>query len=643
VERIRQLIRGEIGLGRIVDLPRRRRRRTAELVDLADRARDAGQWEVAAQLYRKALDRNPRNPCIWVQYGHALKESGGLRDPEKLAQAEAAYRRALSLDPGAADTYLQIGHVLKLQGKIEEAQAAFLRAFVLDSSMPHPLQELSGLGWSEAQTSELRGLVGSNLPPASSSTSPATFRKDARRRLKRLRLGSGRRTAELVDLADRARDAGQWEVAAQLYRKALDRNPRNPCIWVQYGHALKESGGLRDPEKLAQAEAAYRRALSFAPGVADTYVQLGHALKLQGKNEEAEASYLRAFALDPSMPYPLEELGGLGWSGAHLLELEEMLGSDVSNSRRFSPNDWSVSKNVNELDPQCQPSVEPCAAVSVRETEVDVPTGGGLTGETRSRAEPCGVSRSPVTILKSGNVFRLVYISGEPETPGHRYRVLRPMAAAKTLGAVVTWMQVGEIPTRLAEIEGADALIFWRVAWDEHIALAIDVARRGATKIVFDVDDLMIDPDLARLDIIDGIRTQGLSVESVRNHYERFRDVMWAADFCVTTTEELATHMRRALKPVVVQPNGFDYDTLAASGSLPAAVLSPGRAMGWCGSATLAARAPTSATSAYAPARSLKFFGSIRSAGSLLFAPPMAPPRLSMLASFPCCERWKTR
>jgi tetratricopeptide (TPR) repeat protein len=165
MERIRQLIGGEIALGRNVDQPRRRRRRTAELVDLADRARDAGQWEVAAQLHRKALDRDPRNPGIWVQYGHALKESGGLRDPEKLAQAEAAYRRALSLDPGAADTYLQIGHVLKLQGKIEEAQAAFLRAFVLDSSMPHPLQELSGLGRSEAHFFELRAMVGKGVGP----------------------------------------------------------------------------------------------------------------------------------------------------------------------------------------------------------------------------------------------------------------------------------------------------------------------------------------------------------------------------------------------------------------------------------------------------------------------------------------------
>jgi GT2 family glycosyltransferase len=133
-----------------------------DVVSLGDSARDARQWELAAQLYREGLDRDPRNPHIWVQYGHALKESGELRDPDKLAQAELAYRRALSLDPGAADTYLQLGHILKLQGKTEEAQAAYLRALAMNPAMPYPQEELRRLGWLEAQISELLTLVRPN-------------------------------------------------------------------------------------------------------------------------------------------------------------------------------------------------------------------------------------------------------------------------------------------------------------------------------------------------------------------------------------------------------------------------------------------------------------------------------------------------
>jgi GT2 family glycosyltransferase/tetratricopeptide (TPR) repeat protein len=144
----------------VVELPRSRlRRRRVDVILLADRARDARQWERAAELYREALDRHPRNAPIWVQYGHALKESGGLRDPDKLAQAEVAYRRALSLNPSMADTHLQLGHILKIQGKAGEAEASYLRAFALDPSMPDPLHELGGLGWSVAEVSELRTMV----------------------------------------------------------------------------------------------------------------------------------------------------------------------------------------------------------------------------------------------------------------------------------------------------------------------------------------------------------------------------------------------------------------------------------------------------------------------------------------------------
>jgi GT2 family glycosyltransferase/ADP-heptose:LPS heptosyltransferase/Tfp pilus assembly protein PilF len=149
-----------MALNRIFDLPLvGRRRRKEDTITLADRARDAHQWELAAELYKEALDQNPRNSPIWVQYGHALKEWGELRDPDKLIQAETAYRRALSLDSGVADTYLQLGHLLKLQGRSEEAKACYLRASALEPSLPHPFQELQGLGWSEVQVAELRSMV----------------------------------------------------------------------------------------------------------------------------------------------------------------------------------------------------------------------------------------------------------------------------------------------------------------------------------------------------------------------------------------------------------------------------------------------------------------------------------------------------
>jgi lipopolysaccharide biosynthesis protein len=130
-----------------------RKRAKPSVITLADRARDQGQWERAAEYYREALQRRPQNPPIWVQYGHVLKESGHL------AEAERAYRTALAYDPRNADSHLQLGHVLKVQGKKEEAQAAYLRALSIDPSLHGASLEFAQFGWSEAHVSELRGML----------------------------------------------------------------------------------------------------------------------------------------------------------------------------------------------------------------------------------------------------------------------------------------------------------------------------------------------------------------------------------------------------------------------------------------------------------------------------------------------------
>jgi tetratricopeptide (TPR) repeat protein len=110
-------------------------------ISRADRARDSRNWGSAAQYYHKALDQKADNPPIWVQYGHALKESGHL------TEAEAAYRKSLEFDAEVADTHLQLGHVLKIQGRKIEARAAYLRALVLDPELEHATLELKRLGW----------------------------------------------------------------------------------------------------------------------------------------------------------------------------------------------------------------------------------------------------------------------------------------------------------------------------------------------------------------------------------------------------------------------------------------------------------------------------------------------------------------
>ena len=93
-----------------------------------------------------------------------------------------------------------------------------LRAVVLDGFAAEPLRELDSLGWSESHAAELRTLI----RPRQQSRFPDRGASE----------GDGREES-VISRADRARDAGRWELAARLYRQALDEEPDNPPIWVQ--------------------------------------------------------------------------------------------------------------------------------------------------------------------------------------------------------------------------------------------------------------------------------------------------------------------------------------------------------------------------------------------------------------------------
>lgn len=112
--------------------------------------------------------------------------------------------------------------------------------------------------------------------------------------------------------ADAARDLRDWPQAARRYGEALKIKPDRADLWVQLGHAEKESG------RLDAAEAAYAQALTLAPETADTHLQMGHLKKLKGLTEEAGAFYLRAAELEPSLRYAIDELRRLSLKGVTL-------------------------------------------------------------------------------------------------------------------------------------------------------------------------------------------------------------------------------------------------------------------------------------------------------------------------------------
>jgi glycosyltransferase involved in cell wall biosynthesis len=151
---------------------------------------------------------------------------------------------------------------------------------------------------------------------------------------------------------------------------------------------------------------------------------------------------------------------------------------------------------------------------------------------------------------------RALFVSGEESTPGNVYRVERHVAAARALGYDAHWKAAA--PVGPDDLDGARLVVLWRVPFGDHVSGIIDYARsRGAT-VIFDVDDLMFRPEMAVIDIIDGIRSQKFSELQTQAFFTQIGRTLKACDVVTCPTQELAHHARLMGRPAYVLPNGFD-------------------------------------------------------------------------------------
>jgi ADP-heptose:LPS heptosyltransferase len=133
-----------------------RRRKSREIIRLANTARDSEKYLQAALLYEEALRLVPGNAAIHIQCGHMFKEAGDL------ASAEPHYLQAKHLTPDDPDLALQLGHFQKVAGRLNEAELSYKRALELDPTWAEPAMQLATLyrtGWRSDLNGINKGLV----------------------------------------------------------------------------------------------------------------------------------------------------------------------------------------------------------------------------------------------------------------------------------------------------------------------------------------------------------------------------------------------------------------------------------------------------------------------------------------------------
>ena len=86
-----------------------------------------GGFEGAIQLYQSVLEKAPRQPKIWMSYGHMLKTVG------RQADSIAAYRKALELAPSLGEVWWSLANLKTI--RFDDADIAAMEAALADETV----------------------------------------------------------------------------------------------------------------------------------------------------------------------------------------------------------------------------------------------------------------------------------------------------------------------------------------------------------------------------------------------------------------------------------------------------------------------------------------------------------------------------
>lgn len=181
-------------------------------------------------------------------------------------------------------------------------------------------------------------------------------------------------------------------------------------------------------------------------------------------------------------------------------------------------------------------------------------------------AMPQPISAERPCIAQSASVL---LVAGEPfDRPSAIYRILRLAESFRAFGCHVEVVDRENAQKELDRLKNFTILYVWRARWTDIKPVCMQ-ARALKIPYVFDIDDLMVRPELATAEFIDAIRFNKHDEEKVKAHYTDVRNAMLQADYCVASTRELAWHMRtpQERRPTFVISNTYDRGTYQKSRS----------------------------------------------------------------------------
>jgi len=167
---------------------------------------------------------------------------------------------------------------------------------------------------------------------------------------------------------------------------------------------------------------------------------------------------------------------------------------------------------------------------------------------------------------------RIAYFCEKPEATTFRYRVfnmVEALAADPAIDTSASWFHRGDLMWMDRFVDRADALVICRARYDAALARLLARARARGLPVLFDVDDLIFDPDHVHLvaDAIDWDPEAEATWETLFARTARIGATLRLCDGVITTNRFLADrveHYAPGLRTHVI-PNFLNREQQALS------------------------------------------------------------------------------
>ncbi|OVE48604.1 tetratricopeptide repeat protein [Chromobacterium violaceum] len=265
-----------------------------------------GQAALAEQCWRQALALDPATPDAHYNLGCLAAER------DDAAAADAHYRAELARDPDHCSSLGNLGNQLQDAGRLDEAEACFLRRLAIQPGAAAHYQ-LGRLLAERGRNGEAEALLRACLDETPDDV-------EALQLLGRLLEERGE-AGEAEAMLRRALESAPGHAAAGnnlglllMAQRRWDEAepPLRAAHAAQPGAALPNLASLLlATGRAAEAETLARQALAAEPGRADWLNLLGLALREQGRDEEAGLAWEQGLASAPDHRRLRQNLGYL--------------------------------------------------------------------------------------------------------------------------------------------------------------------------------------------------------------------------------------------------------------------------------------------------------------------------------------------